>query len=168
MEMSKLNCVLIIIACTLSCITCTVDDDGLGTYYQKSFTDKISAIMPSDSVHIIIEQLGLTEQVNEKITHDFENDASLGDTIGLILNVNFGSYLPDPNPKKDLKISGDTLYLWYASRERPELIYLYKIHANQDITGIETSPKLEYYNIEKAVIKKSPDKEISFESTLYQ
>jgi len=149
-------------------INCSNDGPDLGTYYQKSFVDSIYAEMYVDPVHIIVEQFGLVENIKEIIPYDTENNASLNDTIKLILKVNFGSYSPNPNPKKELIIINDTLYLWYASREKPEITNLKKLHSNKNISGIQTSPKLEYYSIEKATIKKSPTKKISFRSILYK
>ncbi len=149
-------------------INCSDDGPDLGTYYQKSFVDSIYADIHVDSVHIIVEQFGLVEYVKEIIPYDIENNMSLNDTTKLILNVNFGSYSPTPNPKKELIITNDTLYLWYASREKPEISNLKKLHSNKNISGIQTSPKLEYYSIEKATIKKSPTKKISFRSILYK
>lgn len=149
-------------------INCSDNGSDLGIYYTKSFVDSVYANIYADSVQIIVEQFGLVEYVKEIIPYDIINNSSLDDTIKLILHVDFGSYSPNPNPKKELITTNDTLYLWYASSEKPEISNLKKLHSNKNINGIQTSPKLEYYSIEKALIKKSPTKKISFRSILYK
>lgn len=149
-------------------INCSDDSTDFGTYYQKSFVDSIYADMHVDSVHIIVEQFGSVEYVKEIIPYNIINNTSLNDTIKLILHVDFGSYSPNPNPKKELNITNNTLYLWYAATEKLEKSNQNRIHSNKNISGIQTSPKLEYYSIEKATIKKSPTKKISFRSKIYR
>ncbi len=166
--MNILKFAAIIFTILIFLIKCTDDGPDLGKYYEKSFADSITTILNTDTVKIIIEQFGVSNQVQEYIPYDTINNLSLLDTIRLVLNVNFGSYSPNPDPFKDIIISNDTLYIWYASKQKPGSERLFKPATNNSISGIQTSPKLEYYNIENVHIKKSPSKKIIFESKLYQ
>jgi len=164
----KIIVVFTIIILPIFLMDCSDDGPDLGKYYQKSFVDSIDAVVKADTVKIIIEQFGVVDLVKENIPIDTINYIFLSDTIKLILNVNFGSYSPNPAPYKELFVSSDTLYLWYASREKPKSTHLYKSSSINNISGIQTSPKLEYYSIENVIIKKSPKKKIYFESKLYK
>ncbi len=166
--MYKLKFGIIIFAVLIFLLNCTDDGPYFGEFYEKSYTDSITVVMNTDTIKIIIEQFGVSSQVQEYIPCDTINNISLIDTIKLILNVKFGTYSPNPDLYTDIIISNDTLYIWYASREKPVSTILYKPSSTKNISGIQTSPKLDYYNIENVIIKKSPIKIIEFKSKLYQ
>lgn len=166
--MNKFKSTLLIIILSLLLIKCSSDGSDLEKYYERNFKDIIVITMNIDTVKILIEQLEVSNQVQENIPYDTINNILLVDTLKIELDVKFGSYLPDPDPYKNIVISNDTLYIWYASRKKPESTKLLKSNSANNISGIDTSPKLEYYNIENVIIKKSPHKRIKFESKLYQ
>ncbi|MEJ2637298.1 MAG: hypothetical protein P8184_18680, partial [Calditrichia bacterium] len=159
---------IIIIIPLIVFINCNTEDGpDFGPYYQKSYVDSVFAVIPTDTVHIIIEEFDLGPPQRQDIFYKTVNKQSLNDTIKITLKVNFGSYSPNPDPVKDLQILNDTLYIWYAARERPESLNLNKRHSISTITNVETNPKLDYYSIEEAIIHKSPNKIISFETKFY-
>ena len=166
--MNKLIVVLTILSLPIFLMNCSDNGPDLGTYYQKSFIDRIETIVQSDTVTIVIEQLGISDIVKQEIPYDTTNSIFMGDTIKLLLNVSFGSYSSNPNPYKELFVSNDSLYLWYASREKPKSTNLSKVSSANSNSGILTSPKPDYYSIENVIIRKSGKKKIFFESKIYK
>ncbi|UCF65502.1 MAG: hypothetical protein JSW33_06630 [bacterium] len=149
-------------------VGCTDDGPDLGIYYQKSFVDSVVTVIYADSIHIIIEEFGPGQPERKNIAYEFENQQSLDDTIKLILHVNFGSYSPIPDPIREIKVSGDTLYLWYASRQKPDVLNLHKFNSGSILGVVDTSPRLDYYSIEEAIIQVSASKKISLETRFYE
>ena len=107
--MSSLKFTTIISSILILFLYCSDDGPEFGEYYEKSFTDSLISIMNDDTIKIIIEQFGVSRQVQEYIPYDTLNDDPLLDTLILVLDVKFGSYSPNPNPFKDIIISNDTL-----------------------------------------------------------
>jgi hypothetical protein len=166
--MIKLKIAIIISTIIIFFLYCSEDVPEFGEYYENTFTDSLITIMNNDTIKIIIEQFGVSSQVQEYIPYDTLNNNPLLDTLILVFDLKFGSYSSNPNPFKDIIISNDTLYIWYAAKQKPVSEKLIKKSNLTSITGGQTTPKLEYYNIEKVDIKKASNKKITFESKLYK
>jgi hypothetical protein len=152
---TKLFCAIVIIGIC----GCTKESDQ-GKYYTLNFTDEVFSVFMSDSVHIVVTQYGSSSIIKDSIPFLFENNESISDTIKLIMEVKFGSYFETPTPNKQVTVSGDTLFLWYASGPPPN----YSLQKSSTITQVETSPKVAYYSIQSVVIKKSVNKSVTFHS----
>ena len=166
--MNKIPFVLILLVILISVWKCSENKPDLGKYYENSFSDTITTVMITDTVKLIIEQFGISNQVKEYIPHNIMVNNSLVDTLKLVLNVKFGSYSPDPDPYINISSYEDSLYIWYASRKKPGSDMLSKTNSITSPNELQISPKTEFYNIENINIIKSSKKIIDFESRLFQ
>lgn len=142
---------------------CWQEDDDDFKYYESSYIDTVAYVVPLDSVHIEIIQSGLLSKLLDTIPHQIADDAGLGDTIRMVLSVNFGSYSPTPSPYEDISLFQDTLRLIYSSFPLIKIAYL----KENEILEANTSPALPYYSIQNVVVHKSPEKFIRFNSSIH-
>ena len=73
------------------------------------------------------------------------------------MDVKFWNPSKIASPYKALNVNGDTLNLFYT----PFQLSINKLSKTSGITGVETSPRPEYYRIQKVYISKAPGKEVT-------
>ncbi len=142
---------------------CWQEKDDDFKYYESSYVDTVAYVVPLDSVHIEIIQSGLLSKLLDTIPHQIAGDAGLGDTIRMVLSVNFGNSSPTPSPYKEIGLIQDTLRLIYSSFPLIKITYL----KENEILEANTSPALPYYSIQNVVVHKSPEKFIRFNSSIH-
>ena len=138
---------------------CSKESNG-GNYYELNYTDEVFSVITSDSVHVVVTQYGSTSIIKDSIPYSFNNNAQMGDTVKIKMDVKFGSPTQTPSPSKQITINKDTLFLWYAS-SLPSPSSLGK---TSTINQVEAEPKPVYYSIQDVTITKSPNKFVTFQS----
>ena len=164
---NKILFILIVLVIWISIWKCSENKPELGKYYEKSFNDTITSVIIADTVKLIVEQLASSNQVKEFIPYNITVNNSLVDSIKLVMNVKFGSYSPDSDPYINIISYEDSLYIWYASQNKPGSDKLSKTNSITSPNELNTSPNTEFYNIENINIIKSSNKIINFESRLF-
>lgn len=159
--MKMIDIFILILFLTIS--GCWQEDDDDFKYYESSYVDTVAYVVPLDSVHIEIIQSGLLTKLLDTIPHQIVDDAGLGDTIRMVLSVNFGNSSPTPSPYEDISLIQDTLRLVYSSAPLIKIAYL----KENEILEANTSPALPYYSIQNVVVFKPPDKFIWFNSSIH-
>lgn len=139
-----------------SCETAT--DDDLGEFYEGSFKEQVVFNLTQDSSFIILEQKGVLSVIKEDVPFAIVNDQSLKDSIKLKMFVSYGSYNQFIKPIKEIHLEKDSVFLWYSTRNK----FNKALSKSNNITGIKTSPRLEYVSVDSVVIYKSESKYIEF------
>ena len=139
-------------------------DEGFGTYYEFNYSDSLSAVVPGDSVHIVLIQLATTGDVSPNVPFDVVQDSLLLDTVRLNFDVAYGSYSPTPSPWKQDTVRNDTLFLWYPHIK--PFNGFPKRSAGETVTEIQTSPLLPYYSVQRMHIRTSQRRQVVFHSKL--
>lgn len=138
--------------------SCSEETEKFVEYYEGTFNDEIVFVLNVDSSNIILEQLGITSKIKENVPYSIENNQTLTDSIKLKLFVSFGSYNQNPSAIKQTYQDSDTVYVWYSTRNKN-----YKtLSKSNNITEVETSPKLEYLSVDSVVVFKTENKFIKF------
>ena len=138
--------------------SCSEETDGFGEYYEGSFNDEIVFNFSPDSSIIILEQLGIISKIKENVPYTIEDDQSLIDSIRIKMFVSYGSYNHNPIVIKQTSQNLDSVYVWYSTRNK----YYKTLSKSNNITAIETSPKLEYVSVDSVVVYKAVNKYIKF------
>lgn len=140
------------------------EDDELGNYYEGNFNDLIKIVSQSDTTNIIIEQLRMNSIFKDDIPYSEEIVNANTDSINLKLFVSFGSYNQTPNVIKETNNILDTFYVWYSTRIKINK----SLSKNNSITGVTTSPKLDYVSIDSVVVQRGQNKFINLITRLVQ
>lgn len=150
-ELNRLVFIIIVILLFQSCEMNNTDDDR---FYKGKFTDEIVIVDESDTLNIVIEQLESLPIAKDSILYSYNEGNNNSDLITLKLFVSYGSYSQSPKVIKEANIISDTIYIWYASREK----YNKLLYKNNSITESVTAPKLEYVTIDSILIYKTRNK----------
>jgi hypothetical protein len=134
-------------------------DDG--KFYKGKYSDEIIIIDEADTLNIVIEQFESLPLSKDNIPYSYNEDNSNSDLISLTLFVSYGSYSQTPKVFKEANKIIDTIYIWYASREK----FNKTIYKKNSITEpAAMAPKLEYVTIDSISIQKSKNKVINLYS----
>lgn len=158
----SVKCFLFAAVISLTCLiaACNTDNDkDFGAYYNGTFIDFVNILSESDTVNIVLEQLGSHFQ-KQNVPYTFETNNN--DTVKIKLFVSFGSYNQQPEPVKNVKQISDTFYVWYSLVSKTSKT----INKSSTITEVSTSPKVSYVSVDSLVIGKTPDQVIHFISRL--
>lgn len=150
-ELNRPAFIIIVIFLFQSCEMNKTDDDR---YYKGKFTDEIVIVDESDTSNIVIEQFESLPLSKDSIPYSYNEKNINSDLITLELFVSYGSYSQTPKVIKEANIISDTVYIWYASRERINKSF----YKNNSITESFTAPRLEYVIIDSIVIQKNINK----------
>ncbi len=160
LEMKTILKIFLLLAVVLVISYCSSEgDEDFGTYYTGTFKDSINIFSSSDTVNILLEQMGNHLQ-KENVPYSFETNSN--DTVQLKLFVSFGSYAQHLVPVKDIRQDSDTFYVWYSLINRIGKI----LDKSNSITGVNTSPRISYVSVDSVVIYKKDNKIVNFISVL--
>ncbi|MEK7819472.1 MAG: hypothetical protein AAB255_06765, partial [Bacteroidota bacterium] len=137
------------------------EEDGFGTYYEFSYNDSCFVVLSNDTINITLINIRNLHRVDSNIVLEIKNESLLSDTIKFNLNVVYEGYSPVPSPQKYWTLRQDTLFYWYGYSP----IIPHKQSESFIVSSnfqIQTSPRLTYFSIQKIVIRKSPNKQITF------
>ncbi|WP_353678107.1 hypothetical protein [Rosettibacter primus] len=130
------------------------DDDR---FYKGKYIDEIIIVNEADTSNIVIEQFESLPLSKDSIPYSFKEENNNSDLITLRLFVSYGSYSQTPKVIKEANMTMDTIYIWYASREK-----IYKtFYKNNSIIESIDAPKLEFITIDSIVIQKSINKVVN-------
>ena len=117
--------------------------------------------MPNDTINITLINIRNLNRVDSNIAREIKDDSLVSDTIKLYLNVFYQGYSPVPSPQQYWTLRQDTLFYWYG--------YSPIGHDKQSESFIvssnfktQTSQKRTYFSIQNMLIRKSPNKHITF------
>jgi hypothetical protein len=139
-------------------------DGGFGPYYDVSLSDSVFAVVPTDSVFVVLTQVE-NNRILSQVPVQIVEDSALGDTIRINLTVIVGSYSSTPSPSKEVLVHGDTLSLWYSSVQPYHGFP--KRSSNNSVESVENDPRPIYCSVQRVLIVKSHNKVVSFASRLY-
>ena len=154
----KTYATILVVAVLFLFSSCSEETDGFGEYYEGTFRDEVVFNFSPDSSIIILEQLGIISKIKEIVPYTIEDDQSLIDSIRLKMFVSYGSYSPNPTVIKQTSQDNDSVYVWYSTRNK----YYKTLSKSNNITEVETSPKLEYVSVDSVVVYKAENKLIKF------
>jgi len=133
-------------------------------YYEFTYTDSSAGTISSDTVHVILYQLGGYQNLFP-VSYTLTNDPSLDDTIKFIFTVKFGGYSQTPTHYKSIHTTNDTMVVLYTHMETVGIL---KQFSSNTINSVQTSLKPTYTSVQSVEIIKSTWKYLTFESRLIQ
>ncbi len=158
MKLQQIIGFLFFIIISLVISSCSEETENFGKYYEGEFNDYITFNYNQDSVNIILEQLGTASIIKQNVPYSIENIQSIGDSITIKMFISFGSYKETPNVVKQINSINDSIYIWYSTRDNPNKV----IAKTSNITGIETSPRIDFVSVDSVVIYKPDSISVQF------
>ena len=143
--------------CAIACISCDQEEmvGGRCDGYNHIYDEKIGLTFESDSLYFFIASTPYIEGVAPIYYELFpRGDDWLADTLIITLHVYGNSPDPEPDPKKDLMWSGDTLVIWYSHYSHGDYCDLFSDR------GLDHTPPCPppYYRIDYITIVYPEDK----------